>query len=492
MATRKIAFVLGGAFCQAFSQAANLTLEVALKMGAEPFTLAFNPTQGPAGLTTAANEFAATHGLSHGYGCSDRTCVVTKLVEAMQALDNQAHADAGVAPVAPEALLFGFEWSENTIASGGVLQVTISVDGALRVFSCPAAEPLCDVQAHASDFCAKECALHDEQLRLCEETVWRAYAEKEFLAGYNLSAERARACGAPPHRAFGAYPCDLERRNGWFENTAPRLPWLLLQSGWDLSAPARILEVGAYEGGSTTWFQRYLLAHPASSLFVVDTWQDTSDPMWYGPSGRPDDGTLDRFRRNVGASANAAKVGAVRGDSATVLAALLARVSKSTAGGSPGSDGGGVFDFAYVDGSHRASEVLVDVSLAWRLLRAGGLMLLDDYGNFSNPADHRRGDTGDTGEANGSGADEGASVACGRAVRERRELTCGEAIDAVLASAPGGAEVLHCGYNLLVRKRRGAFDASLGSFAAVSLPGASGWAAETAAALGGSRAPPAL
>ena len=37
------------------------------------------------------------------------------------------------------------------------------------------------------------------------------------------------------------------------------------------------------------------------------------------------------------------------------------------------------FDLAYIDGSHRASEVVVDVSLAWRLLKRGGLMLLDDY-----------------------------------------------------------------------------------------------------------------
>ena len=45
-------------------------------------------------------------------------------------------------------------------------------------------------------------------------------------------------------------------------------------------------------------------------------------------------------------------------------------------------------------------------------------------------------------------------------VREARELTTGEAIEAVLASVPGGAEVLYCGYQLLVRKRRGERDAS--------------------------------
>ena len=47
---------------------------------------------------------------------------------------------------------------------------------------------------------------------------------------------------------------------------------------------------------------------------------------------------------------------------------------------------------------------------------------------------------------------------CARRVRDARELSTGEAIDAVLASVPGGAEVLSCGYQLLVRKHRGAYD----------------------------------
>ena len=204
----------------------------------------------------------------------------------------------------------------------------------------------------------------------------------------------------------------------------------------------RVLEVGAYEGGSTTFFQRYLLAHERSSLLAVDTWRDTSDPESYAADGSaaaaPGAATLDRFRRNVAAAANARKVTALRGDSATVLARLVDQRRK--------------FDFVYVDGSHRASEVLVDVALAWQLLRSdgGGVMLLDDYGFKALPGAPRL-DPADaaTGE-----------MACAARAREARELTTGEAIEAVLASVPGGAEVLYCGYQLLVRKRRGERDAS--------------------------------
>ena len=38
------------------------------------------------------------------------------------------------------------------------------------------------------------------------------------------------------------------------------------------------------------------------------------------------------------------------------------------------------------------------------------------------------------------------------------ELTITDAIDAVLASVPGGVEVLHCGYQLMVRKVGEAYD----------------------------------
>jgi predicted O-methyltransferase YrrM len=38
-----------------------------------------------------------------------------------------------------------------------------------------------------------------------------------------------------------------------------------------------------------------------------------------------------------------------------------------------------VFDFIYVDGSHRRDDVMIDCLGAWRLLREGGVMLMDDY-----------------------------------------------------------------------------------------------------------------
>lgn len=37
------------------------------------------------------------------------------------------------------------------------------------------------------------------------------------------------------------------------------------------------------------------------------------------------------------------------------------------------------FDLVYIDGSHLRLDVLSDASMAWRLLREGGVMVFDDY-----------------------------------------------------------------------------------------------------------------
>ncbi|MEO1084849.1 MAG: class I SAM-dependent methyltransferase, partial [Acidobacteriota bacterium] len=37
------------------------------------------------------------------------------------------------------------------------------------------------------------------------------------------------------------------------------------------------------------------------------------------------------------------------------------------------------FDIIYIDGSHRARDVLLDLALSWDLLKVGGVMIMDDY-----------------------------------------------------------------------------------------------------------------
>lgn len=233
----------------------------------------------------------------------------------------------------------------------------------------------------------------------------------------------------------------LTRTNRWWETTASWFPKFVADTFY-FGDPLKILEIGSYEGGSTIWFQRFLLSHPNSSLLSVDTWSDARDPQSYSPTGdvgnQPTSLTQQRYLSNVKAVSNGDKVTAVKSDSARALAALL-----SSQNGDDDDDP--QFDFVYVDGSHRASEILIDVSLAWRLLKVGGLMLLDDY-LFASPAPNNVATIRNEGDG-----------ICATTIVERLEANATVAIDTVLAAVPGGAEVLHCGYQLLVRKRASSF-----------------------------------
>lgn len=112
---------------------------------------------------------------------------------------------------------------------------------------------------------------------------------------------------------------------------------------------ARVLEVGSFEGRSAVWFLENLIDDPEARLVCVDPFRDPQTEL--------------RFDHNIAVSGAADRVTKLKGFSASVLP-TLERCS---------------FDLVYVDGSHRAGDVLLDGVLAWDLLRNGGLLLFDDY-----------------------------------------------------------------------------------------------------------------
>jgi predicted O-methyltransferase YrrM len=78
------------------------------------------------------------------------------------------------------------------------------------------------------------------------------------------------------------------------------------------------------------------------------------------------------------------------------------------------------FDFIYIDGSHIAKDVLTDAVMAWPLLKPKGLMVFDDY-MWGNPRDILR--------------------------RPK------PAIDAFTNMFAEEVDIIHVGYQLVVRKK---------------------------------------
>ena len=163
----------------------------------------------------------------------------------------------------------------------------------------------------------------------------------------------------------------------WFEKCA-RPVWDHLVPGL---AAGRVLEVGSYEGASACYLIAQLGANAPLEIHCVDTWEATAS----FDGGDVDMGVVEaQFLRNTGLlvarSRHPVMLEVHKGRSDMVLPRLLAAL------------GNGYFDMVYIDGSHRAPDVLADAVLGFMLLRPGGIMVFDDYlwrgadNDFSNPA----------------------------------------------------------------------------------------------------------
>ncbi len=129
---------------------------------------------------------------------------------------------------------------------------------------------------------------------------------------------------------------------------------------------ARVLEIGTYAGTSLIEMLR-VVGEDATGI-GVDRWKNYSE-------GREGDAVMLKqieernvealFWKNVATAGMGARIGGLKGDSADVLLGLVERGER--------------FDFVYVDGSHKCIDCYADMMLGWRLLKAGGVMAVDDY-----------------------------------------------------------------------------------------------------------------
>jgi predicted O-methyltransferase YrrM len=127
------------------------------------------------------------------------------------------------------------------------------------------------------------------------------------------------------------------------------------------SAPIQILEIGSWQGGSSTWLLDKIIAPRGGRLTCVDTFEGSSEHAgWIGGIG---DRIEDIFDRNVSLSAAAGQCRKIVGKSQDVLRTLFQER----------------FDFIYIDGAHEARFVIEDAVLAFGLLSSPGYLLFDDY-----------------------------------------------------------------------------------------------------------------
>jgi predicted O-methyltransferase YrrM len=127
-----------------------------------------------------------------------------------------------------------------------------------------------------------------------------------------------------------------------------------------------ILEVGSFEGASTTWLLDELADDPASTVTAIDAFDTVLSLEESKSDTKPMSDLERRFRGNVEKSPNFSKLRVMRGLSRYVLRSMA-------------NDFDGHFNLVYIDGSHRARDVLDDAVMTWPMLEDGGHMIFDDY-----------------------------------------------------------------------------------------------------------------
>jgi predicted O-methyltransferase YrrM len=124
--------------------------------------------------------------------------------------------------------------------------------------------------------------------------------------------------------------------------------------------PARILEIGSWEGRSALFFLNYL---PLSRVVCVDPFEGNVEHQLDPHFQQLVTKTEAQFDSNL--AAFAARVEKIKGSSTTVLPTL--------------GVSGRRFDLAYIDGSHLAADVYSDAVLTWPMIEPGGIVIFDDY-----------------------------------------------------------------------------------------------------------------
>jgi predicted O-methyltransferase YrrM len=112
-----------------------------------------------------------------------------------------------------------------------------------------------------------------------------------------------------------------------------------------------ILEIGSYEGKSTSWIADRL---PQVTIRCVDTFEG-------GMEHQDVSGLFKRFKENTAKYGKRIKVNIGPSDRE------VRKFSRNS------------FDLVYVDASHQAIDVLTDAVQSWYCLKTGGLMVFDDY-----------------------------------------------------------------------------------------------------------------
>lgn len=123
-----------------------------------------------------------------------------------------------------------------------------------------------------------------------------------------------------------------------------------------------LLEIGSFEGRSAVWLAENMV-EDEGNIQCIDTWEGGEEH-----SNGEMTGAEERFLHNVEVFEAKYPDRAIIQIKDTSTRALARFFEKEYS-----------YGFIYIDGSHIAKDVLTDACMAWPLLMQGGIMVFDDY-----------------------------------------------------------------------------------------------------------------
>jgi predicted O-methyltransferase YrrM len=182
-------------------------------------------------------------------------------------------------------------------------------------------------------------------------------ASISLLKGAWVSAREqafVEAAGIDAKREYLKAASDVSFTTDWFSNNIPFWLAAFERATTDPDEVLRVLEIGSFEGRSTVFVLRHF---PKAQVDCVDTWLGSDEHA--GEEFLND--LHGRFLVNI-------KPFSERVTCHKMTSAQFFRESSNDE-----------YDIVYIDGSHRATDVLLDLVNSWDRLRSGGLLLIDDY-----------------------------------------------------------------------------------------------------------------
>jgi predicted O-methyltransferase YrrM len=123
----------------------------------------------------------------------------------------------------------------------------------------------------------------------------------------------------------------------------------------------KYLEIGTFYGANLISVANSYCSHKDSKLYCIDPWKDYDEyPEYKGKQ----ESIYKTFIDNIEKSGNSTKININRGYSNQEILKF----------------DDNFFDIIYIDGNHEPEYVLEDAVLSFRKLKAGGIIIFDDYG----------------------------------------------------------------------------------------------------------------